>query len=119
MMELFLIGRIIFGAYFLMNAFNHFSKHKDMVGYALSKKVPMASVAVPATGTLLLLGSLGVIFGMYLELAGVLLLIFLVPVTFMMHAFWKIQDPMQKMGEMVNFTKNIALIGAVLMLIAM
>jgi hypothetical protein len=35
-----------------------------------------------------------------------------------MHTFWKIQDPMAKMGEMINFTKNIALLGAVLILLA-
>jgi uncharacterized membrane protein YphA (DoxX/SURF4 family) len=46
------------------------------------------------------------------------LVLFLVPVTFIMHAFWKIQDPMAKMGETINFTKNIALLGAVLILLA-
>jgi hypothetical protein len=35
-----------------------------------------------------------------------------------MHAFWKVQDPTVKMGEMVNFMKNIALLGAVLIFLA-
>jgi hypothetical protein len=35
-----------------------------------------------------------------------------------MHAFWKVQDPTAKMGEMVNFMKNIALLGAVLIFLA-
>jgi putative oxidoreductase len=35
-----------------------------------------------------------------------------------MHPFWKVQDPMAKMGEMVNFTKNLALLGAVAMFLA-
>lgn len=32
-----------------------------------------------------------------------------------MHAFWKVSDPQQRMGERVNFTKNIALLGSLLM----
>jgi len=48
----------------------------------------------------------------------VALVLFLLPVTYMMHAFRKIQDPMVKMGEMVNFMKNHALLGAVLILLS-
>jgi putative oxidoreductase len=44
--------------------------------------------------------------------------LFLVPVTIMIHPFWKVQDPAAKMGEMINFTKNLALLGAVLMMLA-
>jgi hypothetical protein len=32
-----------------------------------------------------------------------------------MHAFWKEQEPQQRMQEMVNFTKNMALVGACLL----
>ena len=32
-----------------------------------------------------------------------------------MHNFWTVKDPQQKMGEMVHFSKNIALLGFVLM----
>jgi putative oxidoreductase len=46
------------------------------------------------------------------------LVLFLIPVTFIIHPFWKIQDPAAKMGEMINFTKNLALLGAVLILLA-
>jgi hypothetical protein len=35
----------------------------------------------------------------------------------MMHAFWKVTDPMHKMSETINFTKNLALIGALLMMV--
>jgi uncharacterized membrane protein YphA (DoxX/SURF4 family) len=45
-------------------------------------------------------------------------ILFLLPVSFTMHNFWAAQDPMQKMGDMLNFTKNMALIGCVLMFLA-
>lgn len=34
----------------------------------------------------------------------------------MMHDFWRQQDPNQRMSEMVNFTKNLALLGGALAL---
>jgi putative oxidoreductase len=115
---LFLIGRIIFGGYFIFNGINHFMKINMMSGYAKMKGVPFPFFSVAMTGLLLLLGGLSVLFGVYTSIGLGLLIIFLFPVTFMMHNFWTVHDPQMKMGEMVNFMKNIALLGAVLMLLA-
>jgi uncharacterized membrane protein YphA (DoxX/SURF4 family) len=41
---------------------------------------------------------------------------FLLGATPAMHPFWTIADPQQRMGEQVNFLKNLALLGSVLML---
>lgn len=114
----FLIGRILFGGYFLMNAVNHFTKREMIAGYAASKGIPSANLAVVITGILLLVGGLGIILGVYIPWAVGAIVVFLIPVSFKMHAFWNIADPMAKMGDMVNFTKNMALLGASLMLLA-
>ncbi len=115
---LFLIGRLIFGGYFLMNAWNHFKNLEGLTGYAEAKGVPSARAAVFAGGVLLMLGGLGVIFGIAPEASLALLIIFLVPVSFKMHAFWKETDPNARMMERVQFMKNMALVGALLMLYA-
>jgi len=47
-----------------------------------------------------------------------LLVLFLLVTTLQMHQYWKITDQMLKMGEQINFYKNISLIGALLMLLA-
>lgn len=115
---LFLIGRIIVGFFWLMNAYNHFAQAKMMVPYAQSKGVPMAGFMVPASGLLLVAGGLSILTGLYPTLGVLALVIFLMPVTFMMHNFWTVQDPQMKMGEMVNFMKNMALLGFSLMILA-
>lgn len=115
---LFLVGRLIFGGYFLQNAWNHFTHLDGLTKYAESKGVPSARVAVFVSGVLLLLGGLGVIFGVSPEASLALLLIFLVPVTFKMHPFWKETDPNARIQELLHFYKNLALIGALLMLYA-
>ncbi len=112
---LFLIGRIIVGLYFAFNGMNHFSNLNMMTGYAQSKGVPSPRLAVIVTGLLLLLGGLSLLTGYQSDVGIILLLIFLLPTTFMMHNFWKVEDQQMKMMEMVNFMKNFALIGSLLM----
>lgn len=114
----FLIGRILFGGYFLMNAINHFSKADMLSGYAAAKGVKSPKLAVFVSGLLLLAGGAGILLGVYVSWAVLALVLFLVPVSFKMHAFWKVSEPNMKMMEMVNFTKNMALLGAALMLLA-
>ena len=115
---LVLLGKFIFGGYFIMNAYNHFKNHKGMGMYAISKGMPesLANSAVFITGVMLLLGGLGIILGLYVEIAMLILAVFLVGVSFQMHQFWKVEDPMQKMSEQVNFYKNMALVGALFLI---
>ena len=114
-----LIGQVLFGGYFVSQGINHFKNSKALVGYASARKIPNPSMAVFFTGVLLLLGGLGVLLYGFIPytltaISFILLLVFLIPVTFMMHSYWKLTDPQEKMIEMVNFMKNLALIGAVL-----
>lgn len=114
----FLIGRIIFGGYFLLNAYNHLVKGGHLVGYAQSKGVPAPRLAIAVSGILLLIGGVSMILGLYPLIGVIALVVFLIPVTFKMHDYWKIQDPMARMSERIAFQKNLALLGAALMTLA-
>lgn len=114
----FLIGRIIFGGYFLLNAYNHLVKGSHLVGYAQSKGVPAPKLAILGSGILLLIGGVSMVLGLYPLIGVIALVVFLIPVTFMMHDYWKIQDPMARMSERISFQKNMALLGAALMMLA-
>jgi uncharacterized membrane protein YphA (DoxX/SURF4 family) len=117
METLFLAGRILLGGYYIMNGVQHFARMKSMVWYARSKGVPSPDIAVPATGAILILGGLSLVLGLFPVVGVALIVLFLVPTTFMMHAFWA--EPVDKrLGQRINFMKNMALIGAALMLLA-
>lgn len=115
---LFLIGRILFGGFFIMNGVNHFTKSAMMASYAQSKGVPSPKLSVIVSGLFILFGGLGMVFGVYTQMAIALIVVFLLVISFKMHAFWKIEDAQMKMAEMVNFSKNLALCGAALALLA-
>ncbi|PIW36533.1 MAG: DoxX family protein [Candidatus Kerfeldbacteria bacterium CG15_BIG_FIL_POST_REV_8_21_14_020_45_12] len=113
---LLVIGRVLFGGFFLVSGMNHFMKINDMAAYAQMKKVPMAKFSVMLTGLLLIVGGLSVVFNYEIHYGYALLVIFLVPTTFIMHQFWAVkEDKQQMMVEMTSFMKNIALLGAVVM----
>lgn len=114
-----LIGRILFGGYFLMTGMNHFMKFEMMKGYAQSKGVPAASLGIMITGLMLVLGGLSVLLGAYMQIGLWLLIIFLIPTAFKMHAFWKEQESQAKMTEMMNFMRNMAFAGAAAMMFAL
>lgn len=116
---LFIIGRILLGGYFLYNAFYHFKHLTSYTGYVHSKGVRWPKAAVISGGVMLALGGLSIILGLYIVLGMWLLVLFLIPNTFVMHKFWRIIDPMARSAERVNFIKNIGLIGALLMLSAL
>ena len=116
---IFIIGRIIFGLYFIRSAYHHFTRVSAMSAYAGAKGVPSPKLAIMGSGVLLLLGGLSMLLGVKPFIGGMLLILFLVPVTFTMHNFWKDQDPGMKMSNNVNFYKNLALLGAGLMIMAL
>ena len=115
---LFLLGRVLLGGYFVLSGIGHFRNFQGTVGYAKSKSVPLASIAVAVTGLMMIAGGAGILLGAWVQYAIFLLALFLIVVSFKMHQYWKIDDPMQKMGEKINFQKNLGLLGAILMLLA-
>jgi putative oxidoreductase len=106
------VGRLLFGGYFLYNGINHFVQRAMLAQYASSKGVPSPDVAVLGSGVLLVAGGFSLLAGMRPKVGAALVATFLVGVTPRMHKFWTVEDETQRMQELVNFTKNLALLGA-------
>jgi putative oxidoreductase len=111
----FLIGRIIAGGFFLTSGINHLAKLSMMAGYAKSKSTPAPELAVGGTGALLILGGASLLLGYHPTIGATLLVICLLGFSFRIHNYWAIQDPQAKQAEQVNFMKNMALLGLLLM----
>lgn len=109
---LFLVGRVLYGGFFVMSGLDHFRKVGMMAPYAAMKGVPAPKLAVTGSGALILLGGLSIILGFRPEWGVLLISLFLIPVTFTLHNFWADTDPQMRQGNLVNFKKNIALLGA-------
>jgi putative oxidoreductase len=109
-----LIGRILFSIMFLMTPMGLFSS--GAIQYAASAGVPLASVLVPLSGIMAFIGAVSIIIGYKAKIGAWLIVLFLVPVTFMMHQFWSVSDPMSRQMEMTEFMKNLSMTGGALLI---
>jgi putative oxidoreductase len=111
---LVLLGRLFFALVFLMFGASHFAK--QTIAYAAAQGVPLASLAVPFSGIIAIVGGLSILLGYRAKIGAWLIVVFLVPVTFMMHRFWTVPDPMMAQMQMAMFMKNISMLGGALLI---
>ena len=110
-----LLGRVLYALIFLMASLGHFSQ--GTINYAAAHGVPLATVAVPLSGIVALLGGLSVALGYKAKWGAGLLALFLIPVTLMLHNFWAMQDPATAQIHQVMFLKNISMLGGALLIL--
>lgn len=113
----YFVGRIVFGCYWLMASFNHFKNLNYLSEYAKAKGTPFPKLGVAGSGMILLAGGLSMLLGIYPVIGIVLLIIFLLGASFQIHSFWKVDDAQMRQADIINFTKNLALVGVLLMLL--
>jgi len=109
-----LTGRILFSGIFLLAGPNHFQPAS--IQYAAHAGVPFPGLLVPASGVLALIGALSVAIGYRARAGAWLIVLFLVPVTLSMHAFWSVTDPMMQQMQMAMFMKNLSILGGALLI---
>lgn len=109
-----LVGRILFAAIFIVAGFGHFSR--TTIDYAAVMGVPAAGFLVPFAGLLAVVGGFMVLLGYRGKVGAWMLAVFLLPVTFMMHQFWAVSDPLASLTQQIMFMKNLAMLGGALMI---
>ena len=113
------IGRVLFALLFINSGIAHLTKLEAMTGYAKYKKIPAAKLGVIVSGLMILIGGLYVALGIYADLGALLIALFLIPTSFLMHAFWKETDATAKQNESIGFFKNLSMAGAALIIFAL
>ena len=111
-----LIGRILFGMLFVGSGLNHLLKANDMAAFAKSKGVPAAKAVTLVSGLMIVVGGMLIILGWHRFIGAGLIVLFLLGTAFVMHAFWKESDPAVMQVEMSHFMKDLALLGAALLI---
>ncbi len=108
-----LLGRILFSMIFAFGAMEHLGKVNAMAAYAASAGVPFPKLAIIVTGLMLLVGSVSILLGWKISYGAIILILFLVPVTYQVHFLGMLHatDPGVKQMQMLNLLKNIGLIG--------
>ena len=79
----------------------------------------MELVVFVFAAAMILVGGLYVALGIYADLGALLIALFLIPTSFLMHAFWKETDATAKQNETISFFKNLSLAGAAMIIFAL
>jgi putative oxidoreductase len=111
---LVLLGRVFYSAIFIGSGISHFTT--GALQYAQAHNVPSAEILVPLSGAIALLGGISILLGYKARLGAWLIVLFLIPVTLMMHNFWDVQEPGQRMIQQAMFMKNLSMLGAALLI---
>jgi putative oxidoreductase len=108
------VGRALFALLFITSIFGHLSDAG--IAHAAAHGVPVANILVPLAGVVALAGGVMVMLGYRARFGAFLLVLFLVPVTLIMHRFWGLPDPRLAQLQQVMFLKNLSLVGAAMMI---
>lgn len=110
-------GRLLLSFIFLMSGYGKIVGWSGTAGY-------MAKAGMPAVPLFLVLaivfelgGSLMLLLGFRARFGALMLILFLIPTTLIFHHFWSF-PPAEKQMQTINFMKNLAIMGGLLMVIA-
>lgn len=112
-----LFGRIFLAAIFVWSGFGKIGGFEGLAGQIASKGFPAAQVFAAATIVIEVGAGLMLVAGWKARWAALLLAVFTVIVTIFFHNFWAVPEA-QKMVQQLQFMKNLALIGGLLMVTA-
>lgn len=112
-----LVGRILIAIIFIKAGWGKIGGWEATAGYMASKGLPMVPLLLAATIALELGGGIMLAIGWKARWVAALFFLWLIPATFIFHAFWGI-DAAQVQNQMNHFLKNVAIMGAMLMVSA-
>jgi putative oxidoreductase len=111
---LWLVGRVLIGVIFVQSGFG---KLTNLVGFAdmLERAgVPFAFVLAPLGAVAEFAGGIAIVLGIATRYAALVMIGFVIVATLISHRFWSV-PPEQHSMQMVQFAKNVAIVGGFLM----
>ena len=109
------LGRVLLSAIFILSGLGKLPHFNDIAGMMAGKGIPLATVALVISLFVEIGGGLMVLTGFKAKYAALVMAVWLVPVTLVFHHFWGIPAAQQQ-DQMVNFLKNVAIMGGLLVL---
>lgn len=115
------IGRILFSLIFIASGLSKIGDWDKTISYMESHNMTFTPFFLIMAILLTVIGGLSIITSYKTKIGTILILIFIIPATFIFHNFWTLPTETEleiitKQVEMVSFLKNITIIGALLLI---
>lgn len=111
-----LVGRILLALIFIMSGFGKITGYDGTAQY-MATKLPMVALLLPLTIATELGGGILLIVGFKARWVGLLLAGFTLLAAIVFHDYWN-ADAAHRMGQYLNFWKNVTITGGMLMVFA-
>ena len=112
-----LLTRVLVSQIFVIAGVGKVADWSGTAGYMASKNMPFVGFFLVMAILFELVGGLAVLIGFRARLGAAALIVFLIPTTLIFHSFWTDPDDQSRM-QMIHFMKNLAILGALLMIAA-
>lgn len=113
------VGRLLLALVFIASGASKIRDWQQPSGMMADRGLPAVNVLLSVAVALEIIGGVSVLLGLYARLGALALLAFLIPVSVVMHNFWAIDEGPERMGQMINFMKNVSITGGVTLVLAL
>jgi uncharacterized membrane protein YphA (DoxX/SURF4 family) len=110
-----ILGRLSLAVIFIIGGFSTLTKPGYRAKALANVGLPQSDLLVRANGLTMVGGGLLLVSGIAPTLAASILAVALIPTTIAGHAFWKESDPQVRLQQLTHFTKNLGLVGGLLL----
>jgi uncharacterized membrane protein YphA (DoxX/SURF4 family) len=111
-----LAGRLLFLVVFVRGGYSASMNLSHTIGLASRAGAPLARLTVPVSQVFQWVGIVSVALGIWADIGAISLLLFLVPVTYLTHGFWRFEGQARQ-AQVGNFLRNLTYLGGVLLIL--
>ena len=112
-----LLGRVLLASIFVYSGCGKITDFQGTAGYIASAGMPMPQVLAVGAIVVEFIGGLALLIGFRARWAALAFVVFLIVITPIFHNFWSVPAD-EVMSQQINFIKNVAIIGGMLMVMA-
>jgi putative oxidoreductase len=113
---LYALARAMFSATFVISAIRHSCDRGAALDEMSAGGMPRSNTLLLGSIMLRLLGGLSVLLGFHARIGGLLLVVFILPATFIVHAFWE-KPPEKRVHELTELLNNVAITAGALFIV--
>lgn len=111
---LLLVGRVLLGAIFAISGYGKVMAIGAFAASMSSRGIPEALAYLGAVAEFA--GGVALIFGLATRYAAIVTIIFVVVATLIAHRYWEFADAAARRAQLINFEKNLTIIGGLITL---
>lgn len=113
-----LLGRMLLAFLFLQSAFDKVLNYHKVIGLMGARGLPEPQILLPLAIAVLFVGAIMILIGWKAHWGAAALIAFMIPATLYFHNYWAYPEALQ-LNQFHHFVKNIAIIGALALIMGM